>query len=62
MAELRKKNASLKGELVAFKVSYSAVEVEVESNLKQMKTLAVDATLHARADLLEEYIECRVGP
>ena len=32
-----------------------ASEVELETTLKNMKSLAVDATLHARAELMEVF-------
>ena len=54
-AILKKSNASLEGELATEKFLRAVVEAEVEFGLKQMKTLVVDMTLHAWAELMEEF-------
>lgn len=53
--KLKKRNAILEGELAVTKVSCAATEAKVESIMKQMKTLAMDVTLHDRYELMEEY-------
>lgn len=53
--DLRKRNTTLEGKLMAAKVSCMTVEAKVESHQKQMKTLVVDETLHAQAKLMEGY-------
>ena len=61
--ELRKENAeleaqvdSLKKELVVFESKCVAAKVEAEFTLKQIKFTSIDATLHARVELMEEYM------
>ena len=61
-AELVKENAKLVGqvdavkeELAKEKAENAAVKVELESALNKVKFIAVDAILHARAKLMEEF-------
>ena len=52
--DLKKRCEAHGDELVAEKFMREAVEKELASQLKQMKTIAIDATLHARAELIKE--------
>ena len=54
-AELEAKFATLEGEITTSKAARTASEAEVEANLAQMKSVDVDATLHARAELMEAF-------
>ena len=54
-ATLEAKFASLEDELAALKVACTATEAEVKATLTQMKSVTMDATLHARAELMEEF-------
>ena len=54
-AEQKEKIASLEKELATSLAMQKVVEAELDTTLKQMKYVAVDATLHARAELMEEF-------
>ena len=53
--ELKKRNDGLESALVEERVARETVEKEVDDQLVQIKSLAVDATLHAHAEMMEEY-------
>ena len=52
-AELEEKVTSMEKELTISEVAQVAAQVKLEATLKQMKSVVVDATLHARAELIE---------
>ena len=61
-AELVKQNAKLLGqadtvkeELANEKLENTAIKAELESTLKKMQFITVDAILHARAELMGEF-------
>ena len=54
-AELEARNASLESELAASKAAQLVAKAEVEATLEQMKSVAVDAMLHASVELMEEF-------
>ena len=54
-AEQNERIAYLEKELAKSLVAQKATQVKLESTLKQMKSVAIDATLHARAELMEEF-------
>ena len=53
--DLKKRNDGLEHELATERVAREAAEREVANQLQQMKLLTVDTTLHARAELIEEF-------
>ena len=54
-AKLEAKVASLENELITSEVAYTTAKAKMEANPTQMKFVAVDATLHARAKLMEKF-------
>ena len=55
---LKAKVASLRKELAASEVANVAAKAEMEVTLTQIKSVAVNVTLHVRAELMEE---CKAG-
>ena len=54
-AKQKEKITSLEKELATSLATQKAAEAELETTLKQMKFVAVDATIHVRAELIEEF-------
>ena len=54
-ANQKEEISSLEKELVASQVAQKVAEAELEATLKSMKYGAMDATLHARFELMEEF-------
>ena len=54
-AKYKENVTSLKKELTIYVAAQTAAQAKMDTTLRQMKFVAIDATLHSRVELMEEF-------